>query len=442
MTDLNDGPRAALHSVGCKLNQFEAELLRQALEDRGYRIVDFEEPADVYILNSCTVTSRSDRECRRLARGAKARNPQACVVLTGCYAEVSREDLADRDLADLLVGNRDKAALPDLIDAALGRALPPVFSRGGEEPLLREFYGHTRAFVKVQEGCAGGCSYCIISRARGPERSVAAARVVEQVRLLATRHPEVVLIGTHLGRYGRDLSGETDLVGLVERLCNLPELGRLRLSSLEPLEVTPALAELVVNGGRSLAPDALPGRGKVCRHLHLPLQSGSEAVLRRMGRPYAAEAYATLVTDLHRRQPGLAVGADVIVGFPGETEAEFAETRQLLEALPLAYLHVFTFSPRPGTAAAHMPGQVSGQVKKERNHVLRALSDRKRSEFAARQVGERLEVVLEEGSEGRRYGLSDNYLQVALPEQPPATKGILAVRIAGATAARLHGQPE
>ncbi len=435
-------PRAALHSVGCKLNQFEAELLRQALEDRGYLIVDFEQSADVYILNSCSVTSRTDRECRRLARAAKARNPQACVVVTGCYAEVSRGDLAERGLADLLVGNSDKSTLPDLVDAALGRTPPPsTTSCGTSLPLLRQFRGHTRAFVKVQEGCAGGCTYCIIARARGPERSVPSKLVTAQVRQLARRHPEVVLIGTHLGRYGRDLQGEPDLAGLVERLCDLSELGRLRLSSLEPLEVTPALQELVVAGGSALEPGSRPGRGKVCRHLHLPLQSGADTVLRRMGRPYCAEEYATLVTGLHTRQPGLAVGADVMVGFPGETEAEFGTTYALLEALPLAYLHVFTFSPRPGTPAAAMPDQVPGQVKKERNHLLRALSDRKRAAFALRQQGEPVEVVSEGGEDGTTYGLSDNYLRIGLPAGTGHFQGLRRMTVSASDRIHLPGTP-
>jgi threonylcarbamoyladenosine tRNA methylthiotransferase MtaB len=272
---------------------------------------------------------------------------------------------------------------------------------------------------------------------------VAGDWAVEQVRLLAARHPEVVLVGTHLGRYGRDLPGETDLAGLVARLCELPELGRLRLSSLEPLEVTPQLQELVVAGGRAREAPSVAGRGKVCRHLHLPVQSGCDAVLRRMGRPYDAETYAALVVGLRARQPGLAVGADVIVGFPGETDAEFEETRRFLEGLPLAYLHVFTFSPRPGTSAADRPDQVPGPVKKERNRALRALSERKRTEFAAAQVGSRLEVVLETGEEGRRYGLSDNYLQVCLPvDLPPeaeAAGGVVALRITGAVGGRLRG---
>ncbi len=436
--------RAALHSVGCKLNQFEAELLRQALEDRGYEIVDFEDRADVYILNSCTVTCRTDRECRRLARGARARNPRAYLVLTGCYAEVAGEDLRRRDLADLVVGNAGKPHLANLIDAALNRSplgcLPAEATDG--PPLLRQFRGHTRAFLKVQEGCAGGCAYCIIARARGPERSVPAALAAEQARLLALRHPEIVLVGTHLGRYGRDRPGEPDLAGLVERLCALPELQRLRLSSLEPLEVSPALQEQVIAGGRALAGDtSLPARGKICRHLHLPLQSGSDSVLRRMGRPYAAAAYAELVHSLHARQPGLAIGADVMVGFPGETEAEFEATVRLVETLPLAYLHVFTFSPRPGTAAAEMPGQIPGHIKKQRNQVLRALSARKRAEFAASQVGACLEVVLEAGDNGAPYALSDNYLRLPLaaPAGPP---GRVFPVTAGSLAAKDLGVPE
>ena len=214
----------------------------------------------------------------------------------------------------------------------------------------------------------------------------------------------------------------------------------MRLSSLEPLEVSPALQEFVVAGGHALDPSDRPGRGKLCRHLHLPLQSGSDSVLRRMGRPYDADTYATLVTDLHARQPGLAVGADVIVGFPGETDAEFEATRRFLEALPLAYLHVFTFSPRTGTPAATMPDQVHGRVKKERNHVLRSLSDRKRAAFAATQVGERLEVVTETGESGERHGLSDNYLQVTLPVGESPEQNLRAVRIVGVEGACLQAR--
>ena len=223
-------------------------------------------------------------------------------------------------------------------------------------------------------------------------------------------------MGTHLGRYGRDLPGEPDLAGLVERLCALPELGRLRLSSLEPLEVTPALI-------------ARAAGGKLCRHLHLPLQSGSDAVLRRMARPYDTQTYAELVLEVKRRQPGACLGADVMVGFPGETEAEFAETVAFLEALPLSYLHVFTYSSRPDTPAAALPGQVSGQIKKERNHVLQAISARKREVFAADQMVSGWRSYWKTLARGRRTGLSDNYLEVALAAAPVASRGLVAVEI-------------
>lgn len=427
--------RAALHSVGCKLNQFELEVLRQELQDRGYTVVDFDQLAEVYVLNTCTVTSRTDRECRRLARGARRRNPSALIVLTGCYAEVDAEDLQQLAVADLIVGNRQKFAVPALIDQSL-RHLPapePLATDSAAAPLLREFSGHTRAFVKAQEGCAGGCAYCIIARARGPERSVPSPQLLKQVQVLAQKHPEIVLVGTHLGRYGRDLPGELNLSQLVEKICALPELGRLRLSSLEPTEVTPQLSEQVAAGGRCLPADVSRlAPGKLCRHLHLPLQSGCDSVLRRMNRPYDTATYARLVQNLKQRQPGLCLGADVIVGFPGETEDEFATTRDFLEALPLSYLHVFTYSLRPGTPAADMPDPVPPEVRKQRNHILRALSERKRADFAASQIGERLELVLETGERAEAvYGLSDNYLRVSLDRADLRPGQLLAARVTG-----------
>ncbi|NLO74640.1 MAG: tRNA (N(6)-L-threonylcarbamoyladenosine(37)-C(2))-methylthiotransferase MtaB [candidate division WS1 bacterium] len=415
--------RAALHAVGCKLNQYENQVWAQAFRALGYQIVPFDSEADVYVLNTCAVTSRTDRECRRLARSARRRNPQALIVLTGCYVDVDSEALVEAGLADLLLPRAEKPLLVARVDARIrGTGVSP-----SALPLLEEFTGHTRAFLKVQEGCAGGCTYCVIPRARGPESSVPSQLVIEQARLLARRHPELVLIGTHLGRYGRDLPGETTLAGLVERLTALPELGRLRLSSLEPLEVTPELI-------------ALLAAGKLCRHLHLPLQSGCDSVLARMNRPYDTAAYAELLAELERRVPGVCLGADVMVGFPGETETEFAQTLAFLERVPLAHLHVFTYSPRPGTAAAQMPGQLAGHLKKERNHVLRALAERKRQAFAATQVGKRLQVVLEtHAATGEVYGLSDNYLEVAL-DGAVGGRCLTLAEITRAEGDRLHGR--
>jgi len=349
--------RAAIKTLGCKLNQYESEQIREQLESRGYRMVPFDSVADVYIVNSCTVTSRTDRECRRLLRHAKALNPRAVVVVTGCYAEVDPQRLADMPAVDLVVPNADKPRLAALLEGdQSGRDLSAAAQ------LVSSFAGHTRAFVKVQEGCDANCAYCIIPRARGPSRSVPPDLVIEQARrLVASGHPELVLIGTHLGKYGRDLPQAVDLVALCDELTGLADLGRLRLSSIEPLEIPDSLVAMVAAGGHALQPDASrPGQGKLCRHFHIPLQSGCDAVLRRM-----------------------------------KSDEQFEQTRDFLASLPLSYLHVFTYSPRPGTAAAQMPGQLPGHVKKRRNHLLRELSERKRQAFGESLMGEVLEVVVE-----------------------------------------------
>lgn len=267
----------------------------------------------------------------------------------------------------------------------------------------------------MQEGCNAQCAYCIIPRARGPSRSVPVEDVLEQARRLGgAGHPELVLIGTHLGQYGQDLPEKTDLTTLIEQLLALPEVRRLRLSSIEPREITERLIAMLAHGGRALDPSA-PHYGKLCRHLHIPLQSGCDSVLQRMNRPYDTPFYAHLLERIHRLQPATCLGADVIVGFPGETEEEFAQTAAFIEALPLSYLHVFTYSVRRGTPAAKMPHHVPHDIAVKRNHFLRAISERKRKAFAAQMIGQILEIVLQtpdENKEGYLLGLSDNYLLV------------------------------
>ncbi len=406
-------PSAAIKTLGCKLNQFESEQIRAELARLGCRFVPFESPADIYVINSCTVTARTDRDCRRLIRHAKRLNPASFVAVTGCYAQVFPEALQRLPEADLVVGNADKATLAERIRDRLADALRwPVASDpqasdacyAGSGPPVEQFSDHTRAFVKVQEGCDAACTYCIVPRARGPSRSVPPQQVEGQVaRLISAGHAEVVLIGIHLGKYGADLPDAPDLAGLVARLCDLPGLGRIRLSSLEPREVSERLVELVTRHPR------------VCRHLHIPLQSGCQAVLQRMNRPYEPGFYADLIRRIRRAGPAVCLGADVMVGFPGETEAEFEATRRFVADLPLSYLHVFTYSPRPGTPAAQMPDQVPPEVKLARNHLLRDLSVVKRSALARSMVAATLEVIFERpvpGSEGLLDGLSSNYLRV------------------------------
>ncbi len=421
--------RAALKTLGCKLNQYESEQIREQLQRRGYEIVPFESVADLYVVNSCTVTSRTDRDCRRFLRGARARNRDALVVVTGCYAEVAPNRLAQMDAVDLVVGNADKQRLAELVPPG-----GPACETPDTGQLVSEFAGHTRAFVKVQEGCDARCAYCIIPYARGPSRSTPPGKVLAQAELLISAgHPELVLIGTHLGKYGDDLADDTDLAGLCVKLCSLDELGRLRLSSIEPRELPDCIIELVAAGGNALPPDpSLPGQGKLCRHLHIPLQSGCDSVLGRMRRPYDTAFYADLVGRIKVAQPRICIGADVMVGFPGESEDEFEQTHEFLQSLPLSYLHVFTYSPRPGTAAAEMPEQVPGHVKKRRNHILRELSERKRQAFGEALVGEELEVVVERFAPqgpGLLRGVSDNYMQVIFAGPEELMGQIVAVAV-------------
>ncbi len=438
---------AAIKTLGCKLNQFESEQMREQLEQMGYRIVSFDVPADLYVLNSCMVTSRTARDCRRLCRVAKRTNPQALLVVTGCYAEVEPQAFKGLAAVDIVLGNAVRGRLAEFVPAASPGALgSPLASYTETGPMIRRMEGHTRAFVKVQEGCNARCAYCVIPYARGPSRSVPPGKVVEQVKLLlADGCPEVVLVGTHLGQYGGDLPENINLAGLVHRLCDLSELGRLRLSSIEPREITDQLIELVAAGGRSLSPDPhQPGRSKLCRHWHIPMQSGCDEILVRMNRPYDSAFYRVLVEKIKTAEPDTAIGADVIVGFPGETDDQFEQTRVFIESLPLTYLHVFTYSPRPQTSAAAMPDQIPGHVKKERHHILREISELKRAQFAETMLGKQLEAVVEQSSEteqGSLRALTDNYLRAEIDGLQELVGDIVKTQVTGATAAVLRGEP-
>ncbi len=429
-------PTAAIKTLGCKLNQYESEQLREHLEAAGYTIVDFEGLSDVYVVNSCTVTAKTDRDARRLARGAKRRNPDAFVVVTGCYADCSPEVLASMGDVDLVIGNADKLRIPALLPRPASSIPSPTRLT---DDLIDEFSGHTRCFVKVQEGCDAACSYCIIPRARGRSRSVPREMVVQQARQLAANgYPEVVLIGTHLGQYGVGLPGAGTLAGLVAELCSLPEVQRLRLSSIEPREVDASLIEMLAQGGHALTP--VTPAGKLCRHLHIPVQSGCDTVLARMNRPYDTAFYRQLVDRVVSIAPHTCLGSDVIVGFPGETEAEFDCTRAFLESLPLAYLHVFSYSPRPDTPAATMPDQVPPETKRARSHVLRELSARKRQAFAETMVGQTVEMVVQEHSAGQFTGLTDNYLTLTAAGPEALLRRIVACEVLNADKGALCGR--
>jgi len=415
MTDQNP-LRVAFHTLGCRLNQYDTESIKAAMHaDRPMEVVGWEDDADLYVLNSCTVTAKADQECRRLARQVKRRRPASKVVVAGCYAQTQPQDLAAIAEVDGVVGNTAKDHVAEWLPQVLGgRADAPhvavaEFGRRPEfdAPLIAGFEGRSRAFVKIQDGCDLRCAYCLIWQARGPGRSRPASLVLEQIRRLHEEagYRELVLTGVHMGSYGRDRRDGTDLLGLVAAIADrFPDL-RLRLSSIHPNEVTPELLQLIAT------------RPQLRPHLHISLQSGSDSVLRRMRRPYRARTAWTAIAAAGAADAACGIGADVIVGFPGETDADFEETYRLVEMLPFTYLHVFRFSPRPGTPAATMDGAVHPETVTERSARLRALATTKRERFHRALIGQPREAVVESEDTGRpgwRHATTDNYAQTTV----------------------------
>jgi threonylcarbamoyladenosine tRNA methylthiotransferase MtaB len=421
----------AIATLGCKTNQFESAAMEEMLIKAGYRPVPFAEGADLVVINTCTVTAATDAQSRNLIRRARRINPRCRVVVTGCYAQIDPQALADMPGVAVVLGNEEKRHLIDFLAAGeRGIHVGDIRRHAGPAMSLSTFSGRSRAFVQIQNGCDAFCSYCIIPHARGPSRSVPADEVVRQVEILAgSGFAEVVLTGIHIGLYGQDLNPPCSLLDLAARIEGETALRRLRLGSVEPQEISPELIGFVT------------GSTLLCPHFHIPLQSGDDTVLRRMNRHYGADFFRSLTIDIRRRAPDAAIGCDVITGFPGETEQEFENTRRLLEELPVTHLHVFPFSRRPGTPAADMPGQVSGRIARERAALLRDLGERKLEAFARNFIGRTLEVVVEgKGRAGERKGLSDNYLSVFFAGESDLEGKLVSVFIEDWTDRGLRGR--
>lgn len=394
----------AITTLGCKTNQFESAAMILQLEGAGYHIVPFSDSADIYIINSCTVTARTDAETRRLIRRARRLNPLAKIVATGCYAQVAQGNLELMPELDIVLGNREKLSIAALLESPESH-VSDIFSASNEKQLkLTSFAEHTRAFIQVQNGCNSYCTYCIVPFARGPSQSVPLDDVLEGIRgLAANGYKEVVLTGIHLGAYGLDLTNQTSLTELIRKIDSERLVQRLRIGSIEPNEVDDNLLGLMA------------GSDIICPHLHLPLQSGSDTVLQRMGRRYNSQFFIDLIEMITKTLPDAFIGADLIAGFPGESDAEFAETVKLLEELPVADLHVFPYSSRPGTKAAGMTGHLSPQVIKERAACIRSLAENKKRGFLADQVGRQHKVLVQgfDSTTSICRGLSRNYCMVS-----------------------------
>jgi len=416
-----------LVTLGCKINQYDTNSMVSCLRGEGHGVVDEPADADVIVINTCTVTGRTDYKGRQLVRKAILQNRSAVIIVTGCYAQVQAEKIAEIPGVDYILGNMEKQEIAAWVSACEKRETPAIRTGdisktrtlGLESPDVHS--GTTRAFLKIQDGCNHACSYCIIPRARGRSRSLPRSRVKEKIDLLAEQgFQEVVLCGIHLGVYGQDLEPAVSLLDLLQDLERETGIPRIRISSIEPNELTDGLLDLSTESRR------------LCPHFHLPLQSGDPDVLKAMNRPYGPEDFISLVHRIHERMPEAAIGVDVIAGFPGEGEGAFENTLNLLEGLPVTYLHVFPYSRRPGTAAAGFPDPVPPEQIRKRAGALRKMGMKKRLDFYAGYLQEEREVLVETNRDrktGMLKGVSRNYIPVLFEGPDSLQARLVQVRI-------------
>ncbi len=418
--------KIALHNLGCKVNGYEMDVMEQRLKEAGAEIVPFSDKADIYIINTCTVTNIADRKSRQMLHKSKKENPEAIVVAVGCYVETGFDGVKKDDSIDLAVGNNKKGEIVDILNEFLsarsdasdktlcGASVIDInATKEYENMFLTELPEHTRAYIKIQDGCNQFCSYCVIPYARGRVRSRDPQEVLREVKGLVQKGcKEVVLTGIHISSYGTDFADDTtDLIGLTEMINEIAGISRIRLGSLEPRIITEE------NVKRLVMID------KLCPHFHLSLQSGCESVLKRMNRHYTPEEFAKGVELLRQHFDRPAITTDVIVGFPGETAEEFEECRKFVEDINFYEMHVFKYSPRKGTVAAGMPGQLTDRQKSERSDVLLDLTRGQSESYRSSFIGEKLDILWEDKEEikGREYmtGHSDRYVKVAVPTDSP-----------------------
>jgi threonylcarbamoyladenosine tRNA methylthiotransferase MtaB len=407
----NHEQRVCFVTLGCKVNQTESEAMAQLFREANYRVVSSSEEVEVVVVNTCTVTNTGDSKSRQIIRRMIKSHPGSIVVVMGCYAQTAPGEVLNMEGVDLVLGTQDRMKILEWIERVKAERKPQNAVHGiwdadkfEELPQLREEH-RTRALLKVQEGCNQFCTYCIIPYARGQLRSrIPENAIAEAKRLVAAGYPEIVLTGIHTGFYGQDLEEGWNLARLVGELVKIPELRRLRLSSIEPMEYTDELIESIVSSD------------KVCPHLHMPLQSGSDRVLVRMKRPYTLREYRGLLEKLRQRIPDLAVTTDVIVGFPGETEADHASTVAFIKSCCFSGINVFPYSKRKGTPAADYPDQVLKKIKEQRVKDLLVVADDSQNAFARRFIGKPVEVLIERVyPEGNAMGHTPHYIQVQIP---------------------------
>lgn len=417
--------RAALHNLGCKVNAYETEAMREMLVAHGYEIVSFEDIADVYVINTCSVTNIADRKSRQMLHRAKKKNPEAIVVAAGCYVQAAGEELLKDGAVDILIGNNEKEKLLEVLESYEKRAAfvhDLTHERRYEKLEIERATEHTRVYVKIQDGCDQFCSYCLIPYTRGRVRSRGLLDILEEVKRLAQNgYQEVVLTGIHLDSYGRDLEEDTHLLRVIEKIAQVEGIRRIRLGSLEPRIMT----EEFVKG--------LSKVQKLCPHFHLSLQSGCDKTLQRMNRKYTTQEFRKCCERLRRYFDNPALTSDVIVGFPGETEEEFATTEAFLREICFYETHVFKFSRRKGTRADRMEGQVEEMEKTRRSEVLLDLTKKMSRAYREQLIGSIQEVLIEETHriEGLvcQVGHTKEYVKVAVPCEASLSNQIVQIQV-------------
>ncbi len=401
--------KVAFYTLGCKVNQYETQALANIFKDAGYKIVDFSEIADIYLINTCTVTSLSDRKSRQVIRRAKKLNSDSIVVVAGCYAQTASEEVSKIEGVNLVVGTKDRSKIIQYINEIENKkekinAVGNIMEQKTFEELgLGIYKERARAFIKVQEGCNQFCSYCIIPYARGPIRSRSEENVIQEVKkLVDSGYREIVLTGIHIGSYGMDTK-TTSLIELIKKVHEVDGIERIRLGSIEPNLISEDFIKTVKN------------LKKMCPHYHISLQSGCDETLKRMNRKYTTLEYKNSIYNLRKEIEDVAVSTDVMVGFPGETEKEFQNTYDFLDEISFSSMHVFKYSPRKGTPAASFEGQILASEKEKRSNILIELSKRKTIEFNKKFIGRVMPVLIEQevnDREGYYEGFTPNYIKV------------------------------
>lgn len=424
----------AFYTLGCKVNQYETNAMKQKFIEKDYEIVDFEEAADVYVVNTCTVTNMSDRKSRQIIRRAKESNKNSLLVVTGCYAQVAKDELEKIEEIDIVIGNQEKKDIVTFVEEKQKEKIEKVsdilYEKSFAEFGSSTYTDKTRAVIKVQDGCDRFCSYCIIPYARGRIRSRNPEEVIAEIEKLAKKGiKEVVITGIHLASYGKEYKPHISLLELLEDINKIDGIERIRLGSLEPTLMTKEFIEGLVK------------LEKICDHFHLSLQSGCDETLKRMNRRYTAEEFEEGIKIIRDNFPNVSLTTDVIVGFPGETEEEFSKTYEFLERIKFYKMHVFKYSQRKGTKAAVMPNQITGEVKEERSDKLIELSNKNQKEQNQKYIGKEINVLFEEQDGEYIKGHTTNYIMVYVKSDDKALEDtIRKVKITNALDEHLIGE--